>query len=69
MLSPIFKEGKTGEIDITDFDATIVENFIKWLYLGEIDSEDTAIDLFSLAEKYLIQELKVSIFVELFNSL
>lgn len=56
----MFKEGQTNEIDIVDFDANTIENFVKWLYLGEIESDELALELYFLAQKYLIEDLKVS---------
>lgn len=58
----MFKEGQTNEIDIVDFDANTIENFVKWLYLGEIESDELALELYFLAQKYLIEDLKVSYF-------
>lgn len=62
LLSAHFKESQSGEILIEDFEPATIESFIRWLYLGEIDNEDLVDDLFALADKYLINELKVSCF-------
>ncbi|KAI6175391.1 Speckle-type POZ protein-like protein [Aphelenchoides bicaudatus] len=58
LLSAHFKESQSGEILIEDFEPATIESFIRWLYLGEIDNEDLVDDLFALADKYLINELK-----------
>ncbi|KAI6184913.1 BTB domain-containing protein [Aphelenchoides bicaudatus] len=58
MLQKIYTEGESGEIEIKDFEVGVIENFVKWLYLGEIDSEEEAVKLYYLGDKYLIQDLK-----------
>lgn len=49
------------EIKLDEFDADSVEAFVDWLYLGWTkNTEHYANDLFKLAFKYEIHDLKVS---------
>ncbi len=63
MLLTETKEAKEKHIIITDFKVPAIEAFIRWLYLGEIQSDDVADALYALGDKYLIDILKVSLFV------
>jgi hypothetical protein len=71
MLQPKFKEGQSNEVLIEDFDASTVASFVRWLYLGELDSDEVATEVYFFAEKYLITDLKVTILtlLNLYNSI
>lgn len=45
---------------ITDFDANVVEKFINFIYKGECDFTSDAPLLLAFAEKYDVQELKLT---------
>nr|XP_042902791.1 protein maternal effect lethal 26 [Parasteatoda tepidariorum] len=66
--SPVFKamfdndclESNTKTIQITDADASIFKNFLKYLYCSEIGdkSYDMVLNLYVLADKYAVDGLK-----------
>jgi hypothetical protein len=56
------KESETKIIEINDVKARVMEAFIRWLYLGTIECEELAEELFVLGDRYMIEELKVNLF-------
>jgi BTB/POZ domain len=64
--SPIFtaifmndmKEKQTGMMEIVDFTADVVEGMLKFMYTGEVKDEKYAMDLFAIAAKYEVKNLK-----------
>lgn len=58
MFQNDMKELRLGEIVIEDFTASAVEDFLKCLYTGEIEDEANTVEIFALAAKYNIQDLK-----------
>jgi hypothetical protein len=54
-----FKEKETGELSMDDFDETVVETFLRYLYTGEVDNEGCAKKVFVLADKYDVEDLKL----------
>jgi BTB/POZ domain len=64
--SPVFaaifesdmKEEKTGEMEITDFNAETVERLLSFLYTGVVQ-EKGAMDLYAIASKYQVARLKL----------
>ncbi|KAI6191202.1 Speckle-type POZ protein B [Aphelenchoides bicaudatus] len=60
MFSNKYKESELNEINIEDVKAPVMEEFIYWLYRGAIRKvSDLIEDLFALANKYDVVELKV----------
>ena len=54
-----FEEGKSRRIMIKDMSADAVKQLLKYIYSGEVDSDDESIyDLFIGAQKYDIPGLK-----------
>lgn len=51
-------ESKESQMTIADFNSSVVEQFVGYLYTGEILDETHAMDLFSLATKYDVPKLK-----------
>jgi hypothetical protein len=64
MLSNNCDETKSKTIEIDDFPASIVSEFVNWLYRGNIcDDFDSIEDLFAIADKYSVVELKVNLII------
>jgi hypothetical protein len=56
----LYNEGKEKTIKIVDMKSDSVQVLIKWLYLGILDDPNKfAKNLFTAADKYNIQQLKV----------
>lgn len=45
-------------MEIPDFEAAIVEQFLNFLYTGEIRDKANAMNLYAIAAKYDVQQLK-----------
>lgn len=62
VLAAVFKnkmqESKKSEMEIPDFSAEIVEQFLHYIYTGEIKDQTNAMDLFAIASKYNVIKLK-----------
>jgi Leucine-rich repeat (LRR) protein len=52
------KETQTGKMEIEDFTADVVEGMLKSMYTGEVQDEKHAMDLFAIAAKYEVKNLK-----------
>jgi len=52
MLKLPFEEKETGIIKINDFNEDTVENFLDFMYLGELDDERYTVELLGMANKY-----------------
>lgn len=59
MFDNAMSESQTNQMTMTDFDADSVHDFLNYLYTGQISDEDNAVELFSLAMKYDVEDLKV----------
>ena len=58
MLDSEMQESASGEMIITDFSAGAVDDFLHFIYNGEVRSCSNAMELFALAEKYEVPALK-----------
>lgn len=63
MFSHNFKEDKEKVIQIEDMSADVMEDFICWMYTGQLVDHDEIESLFVVADKYLIDGLKVNVLV------
>lgn len=63
MLTGDTQEAQTKVIEMKDVSENAIETLIRWLYLGEIESDDDVRGLFFLADKYFIENLKVNLFL------
>jgi Leucine-rich repeat (LRR) protein len=52
------KERIEGKMEIEDFSAAAIEDFLRFLYTGKIQDKSNAMQLFELADKYDVQQLK-----------
>lgn len=59
MLSGKFKEASSKVIPIKGVTAHAMEAFIRYLHQGTVEDDDPIEDLFELAGKYIISDLKV----------
>lgn len=60
MLTSSMEEAKTNEIKIFGVQPNIMEAFIKYLHLGQLnDLDSVAQDLFVVADKYRVETLMV----------
>jgi hypothetical protein len=67
ITSPLFLEGQSKTIKIEDVSASVMQVFIKWMYTEELkldgDGDGELVEeLYAAADKYLIEDLKVSNF-------
>jgi hypothetical protein len=62
MFKETYIEGQTKAVKIDGVDDRVMEELIKWLYLGEKDLNEICEKLFVVADRYQIMELKVSSF-------
>lgn len=46
------EENKTSEMRIDDFSAAAVEDFFRYLYIGDVESDTNAMELYQMANKY-----------------
>jgi len=70
MLMSETRESKENVVKIEDVSASIMEKFVDYLYLGELDGlDDFAEDIFVLADRYLVESLKTCCKLSLVNSL
>jgi hypothetical protein len=60
MFSHIYNEGKERVVIIEDISADAMEAFICWMYTGQLVNEFIVEDLYAAADKYFVDELKVS---------
>lgn len=58
MLEVDMSESKSGQMTIPDFDSVVVDQFVGYLYTGEIPDETHAMELFSLATIYDVPKLR-----------
>ncbi|KAG8192296.1 hypothetical protein JTE90_002119 [Oedothorax gibbosus] len=60
MLTTVMKENLTNCLEITDFDRSIVKTMIHYIYCGQVQdfSPELSIKLYSIADKYNLQDLK-----------
>ncbi|KAG8192305.1 hypothetical protein JTE90_002127 [Oedothorax gibbosus] len=60
MLNCDMKENRTNCLEITDFDTSIVKTMIHYIYCGQVQdfSPELSIKLYSIADKYNLQDLK-----------
>ena len=58
MFDSKMQENVSGEMIITDFSAGAVDDFLHFIYNGEVRSFSNAMELFALAEKYEVPALK-----------
>jgi BTB/POZ domain len=64
--SPVFteifykdmKEARSGKMEIENFTAAAVEEFLRFFYTGKIQKQTNAMELFALAGKYDVSDLK-----------
>lgn len=59
MLANDSLEAQTNEVKIEDFSASAIKDFVYFLYMGDVENSDNSYELFGLAEKYNIGNLKV----------
>jgi BTB/POZ domain/Leucine rich repeat len=52
------KEAQTGRMKIDDFSADVVEGMLHFMYTGEVKNETFAMDLYAIAIKYDLKNLK-----------
>jgi BTB/POZ domain/Leucine rich repeat len=52
------KEKQTRKMEIEDFAADVVEGMLKFMYTGKLKDEKHAMDLFAIAVKYEVKNLK-----------
>lgn len=65
--SPVFaamfknkmQEGESNEMAIADFGSSSIEEFLRYIYAGDIPDETNAMELFALSAKYDVPELKI----------
>jgi hypothetical protein len=65
ITSPLFLEGQSKTIKIEDVSASVMQVFIKWMYTEEleVDGDGELVEkLYAAADKYLVEDLKVSNF-------
>jgi hypothetical protein len=60
MFSRNFKEGKDKKVTIEDIPADTMEALIYWMYTGKLVAEQEVENLFVVADRYLVSELKVN---------
>lgn len=58
MLRTDMEERKSSQMVIVDFSRIAVEEFMRYLYTGEIQDEENAIELYELAVKYNVHGLE-----------
>lgn len=58
MFENKMQEHQLNQVIIEDFSAESVEEFLKFLYTGEIPDQKNAMELFALASKYDVAQLK-----------
>lgn len=46
------EESKTSEMRIDDFSAAAVEDFLRYLYIGDVENDTNAMELYQMAHKY-----------------
>jgi BTB/POZ domain len=63
------KETKTGKIKIEDFSADVVEGMLEFMYTGEVKDEKLVMDLFAIASKYNVKNLKHITEIQIFRHL
>lgn len=54
------KEQLEGKMEIVDFNAATVEEFLEYMYTGIIPDSKNAMDLFAIAVKYDVTQLKTT---------
>lgn len=59
MLELDVEETRSGKMSISDFSSNAVEHFLGFLYTGRIPDVANAMELYSLATKYDVENLKV----------
>jgi hypothetical protein len=70
--SPVFQtmfkdnyiEGQTKTVKIAGIEEKVMQDFIKWLYLGEADMNKHGKELFIISDRYQIRSLKVNFFTK-----
>lgn len=60
MFKNDFQVMATNKLEIKDCKEEVVEEFMRSLYTGEVGSEDNALDLFSLASTFDVNDLKAT---------
>ena len=48
----------SNKLEIKDYSEEVVEDFLRCLYTGEIENEENALELFSLASTFKVQQLQ-----------
>jgi len=70
MFGPQTLEGKNNRVKITDISAEVLRKFLRFIYTDEVtDLDSMAIDLFSVADKYAVNRLKVMCEEALFKNI
>jgi len=60
MFSNVMRETKTGNVKIVDAESEIVEEFLRFIYTGEVQNlKKNAAGLFTIADKYDVGDLKM----------
>jgi Leucine-rich repeat (LRR) protein len=57
-FSAVFESENNGKMEISDFSAAAIEDFLRFFYTGKIQDKSNAMQLFELADKHNEQELK-----------
>jgi hypothetical protein len=60
MLNTNCIEGKESRLELEDISKETVDAFIRWMYCNEIDKTEQVECMYVLADKYLMDDLKVS---------
>merc|ERR1719427_1278897 len=61
MIESDMKESKEAVVNLENFTETVVENFVKYFYISQVDEEimkENAVSFLDLGEKYDMGELK-----------
>ncbi|KAI6170361.1 Protein roadkill [Aphelenchoides bicaudatus] len=58
MFSENYNENTNGKVKIDDITAQTMEAFLKWMHTGEILNENIVEELFVVADKYMVADLK-----------
>jgi hypothetical protein len=58
MLNAGLRETATAELKITDFDVSVVQDFVRFLYTGNCDATPHAEQLLALAHRYQMPDLQ-----------
>jgi BTB/POZ domain len=58
VFAAVFQSDETGKLFIEDFGIETVKEFLEFLYNGEVPREENAMELFAIAARYKVSQLK-----------